>query len=144
MFKKLFGRKSTVGFKETLEEYQERTNPKAERFEHIGQPVQAIVEALESRPKTFQFSETQEESTNEAGVITCIRTEHALDTVTGLSYKKTKIHSSVMPYRVEISFPFKASTAEWRLLQRTVEILFKDRKDRYNEILRARVYRKYL
>jgi hypothetical protein len=140
MFNKLFGRKVTVETLDKLKAERRKTN----RFLSIGQPVQAIVEALESRPKTFQFSETQEESTNEAGVITCIKTEHVLDTVTGLRYKRTKIHSSVMPYRTKTTFPFKASVLEWRLLQHTVELLFRDRKNRYNEILRARVYRKYL
>jgi hypothetical protein len=47
-------------------------------------------------------------------------------------------------YRISREFPFKATVREWKLMECTVELMLRERKDRYNEILRARVYRKYL
>lgn len=120
------------------------TEPNIEdRFKDIGQPVQAIVEAMESRPKTFKFTHILT-----SGPYADKEVASGLDKITGVYIKRTKMSSEqrnrgLLPYSIKSESPFKPTAKEWQLLIRTAKKIGEERKERYNKIRRERVYRKY-
>lgn len=128
MFKKLFGRKTN-------------------RFEGTTQPVQLIVEAMESRPDTFKFSQESMTHTIISDRLVRTTTITGKDTVTGLEITKTTTilyHTQMNIEGSTHTSPIKLTQEEWQLLKETAGRLVENRKARYEKIKRERLCRRYL